>query len=86
MVRKILRPGKKKNGLIRDSTLRRQKREAVADAAFELFLKEGFHRTTTRDIARRAGVSPGAVFTYFKDKEEIQGGVGDRFALLPAQG
>ena len=71
MVRKILRPGKKTSGLIRDPTLRRQKREAVADAAFELFLKEGFHRTTTRDIARRAGVSAGAVFTYFKDKEEI---------------
>ena len=32
----------------------------MADAAFELFLKEGFHRTTTRDIARQARVSAGA--------------------------
>src|SRR5262249_40658454 len=71
MARKILRPAKKPNFLIRDRDLLQQKREAVAEAAFELFLKEGFHRTTTRDIARRAGVSAGAPFTYFKDKEEI---------------
>jgi TetR/AcrR family transcriptional regulator, cholesterol catabolism regulator len=71
MARKILRPAKKPSFLIRDRDLLQQKREAVAEAAFALFLKEGFHRTTTRDIARRAGVSAGAPFTYFKDKEEI---------------
>jgi AcrR family transcriptional regulator len=71
MARKILRPAKKPSFLIRDRDLLQQKREAVAEAAFELFLREGFHRTTTRDIARRAGVSAGAPFTYFKDKEEI---------------
>lgn len=71
MARKILRPAKKPSFLIRDRDRLQQKREAVAEAAFELFLKEGFHRTTTRDIARQAGVSAGAPFTYFKDKEEI---------------
>lgn len=71
MARRILRPTKKTTTLIRDPDLLRQKREAITDAAFELFLKEGFHRTTTRDIARRAGMSAGAPFTYFKDKEDI---------------
>jgi AcrR family transcriptional regulator len=71
MARKILRSAKKPNLLIRDRDLLQQKREAVAEAAFALFLKEGFHRTTTRDIARRAGVSAGAPFTYFRDKEDI---------------
>jgi AcrR family transcriptional regulator len=71
MARRILRPSKKSNLLVRDADVLQQKREAVADAAFELFLKEGFHRTTTRDIARRAGVSAGAPFTYFRDKEDI---------------
>jgi AcrR family transcriptional regulator len=71
MARKILRPAKKPSFLIRDQDLLQQKREAVAEAAFELFLKEGFHHTTTRDLARRAGVSAGAPFTYFKDKEDI---------------
>ncbi len=71
MTRKILRPVKKKNGLIQNPELRQQKRQAVADAAFDLFIQEGFHRTTTRDIARRAGISNGAIFSYFKDKEEL---------------
>lgn len=71
MTRRILRPAKKTATLIRDPALLQQKREAIADAAFELFLEEGFHRTTTRAIARRAGVSAGAPFTYFKDKEDI---------------
>ena len=53
MTRRILRPAKKTTPLIRDPELLRHKREAIADAAFELFLKDGFHHTTTRDIARR---------------------------------
>jgi AcrR family transcriptional regulator len=36
-----------------------------------VFLKEGFHGATTREIARRAGISQGSIFTYFKDKEDI---------------
>ena len=71
MARKILRPTKKQPFLIRNEGLLQQKREAVVEAAFALFLKEGFHRTTTRAIARQAGISAGAPFTYFKDKEEI---------------
>jgi TetR/AcrR family transcriptional regulator, cholesterol catabolism regulator len=71
MARKILRPAKKQPLLIRNEALLQQKREAVMEAAFALFLQQGFHSTTTRDIARRAGVSAGAPFTYFKDKEEI---------------
>ena len=71
MARKILRPAKRRSLLIRNEALLQQKREAVVEAAFELFLKQGFHSTTTRDIARQAGISAGAPFTYFKDKEEI---------------
>ncbi len=72
MARKILRPSvRRKNGLIQNSTLREQKRQAVANAAFDLFLRDGFHKTTTRDIARQAGMSNGALFSYFKDKEEL---------------
>ncbi len=70
-MRRILRPSRKGNHLIRDTEVLQQRRDKVANAAFDLFLKEGFHGTTTRDIARRAGVSAGAVFTYFKDKEDI---------------
>ena len=71
MTRKILRSTKKTNGLIQNPELRQQRRQAVADAAFDLFIQEGFHRATTRDIACRAGISNGAVFSYFKDKEDL---------------
>ncbi len=42
MTGKILRSAKKPHFLIRDRDLLQQKREAVAEAAFALFLQEGF--------------------------------------------
>ncbi len=71
MARKILRPGKKACALIRDPELLQLKQEEIAQVALDLFLKDGFHGTTTRSIARRAGVSVGGIFTYFKNKEQI---------------
>lgn len=71
MGRRLLREKKKPSILIRDSALRQQRREQVALAALELFIRDGFHATGVRDIARDAGVSPGAVLTYFQDKEAI---------------
>jgi AcrR family transcriptional regulator len=43
----------------------------VIDAARELFEENGFHETTVRMIAERAGLSPGGVFTTFEDKVAI---------------
>jgi len=71
MGRRLLREKKKPSILIRDPELRNYRREQVAAAAFDLFIRDGFHTTGIREIARQAGVSPGAVLTYFRDKEEI---------------
>lgn len=71
MGHRILRSARKPSNLIRDSELRSQRREEVAAAALGLFIEEGFHSTGVRQIAQTAGVSPGAVLTYFRDKEEI---------------
>jgi AcrR family transcriptional regulator len=71
MGRRLLREKKKPSILIRDSALRQQRREQVAGAALTLFIRDGFHATGVRDIARDAGVSPGSVLTYFQDKEAI---------------
>ena len=68
---RILRSGKKNSALIRDSGLLQMKQEEIAKVALDLFLRDGFHGTTTREIARRAGVSAGGIFTYFKNKEHI---------------
>lgn len=41
--------------------------EAAADA----FADKGFHGTTTRDIASRAGLSPAGVYVHFASKEDL---------------
>jgi len=40
-------------------------------AAVEAFAERGYHATTTRDIASRAGMSPAALYIHFKTKEEL---------------
>ena len=46
-------------------------RQRVLDAARELFDTQGYEGTTIREIARRAGVAVGSVFTTFASKGEI---------------
>lgn len=40
-------------------------------AAADAFASKGFHATTTRDIASRAGLSPAGVYVHFPSKEEL---------------
>ncbi|HEY0448372.1 TetR/AcrR family transcriptional regulator [Actinophytocola sp.] len=46
-------------------------REALRDAAVELFAERGYDRTTVRDIATRAGVNQALLFRYFGSKEAL---------------
>lgn len=39
--------------------------------AVEAFAERGFHATTTRDIASRAGMSPAALYIHYRTKEEL---------------
>ena len=43
----------------------------IKDAARELFVSNGFDETTTREIAIRAGVGIGTVFTYADNKRDL---------------
>jgi AcrR family transcriptional regulator len=43
----------------------------IEAAALELFTTQGFHGTNIRDIADRAGVSQGAIYTYYSSKEAL---------------
>ena len=47
------------------------RRENIIDAAERCFARSGFHRTTMQDICKVAGVSPGALYVYFKSKEDL---------------
>jgi AcrR family transcriptional regulator len=46
-------------------------REKVLDAARAMFIERGYERATIRDIAAAAGMSTGAVFASFSDKNEL---------------
>jgi len=47
----------------------------VLDAALELFIANGFAATRVEDVARRAGLSKGAVYLYFPSKEALLEGL-----------
>jgi TetR/AcrR family transcriptional regulator, transcriptional repressor of aconitase len=47
------------------------RRQHILRAAAICFDREGFHRTTIADVRREAGVSTGAIYTYFPNKEAI---------------
>ncbi|HTN97408.1 MAG TPA: TetR/AcrR family transcriptional regulator [Nordella sp.] len=47
------------------------KRRQILDAAAVCFARSGFHKTSTAEICAAAGMSPGNLFHYFKNKNAI---------------
>ena len=47
------------------------RRRQILDAALVCFSRRGFHQTSMQAIFEESGLSPGAVYRYFKSKEEI---------------
>jgi TetR/AcrR family transcriptional regulator, repressor of fatR-cypB operon len=47
------------------------KREAILEAALELFVERGFFGTAVPEIAERAGVGAGTIYRYFESKEAL---------------
>jgi len=46
-------------------------RERILDAALTCFAREGFHAATMQDIVAESGLSPGAIYGYFKGKTDV---------------
>ncbi|MDA3885251.1 MAG: TetR/AcrR family transcriptional regulator [Candidatus Delongbacteria bacterium] len=46
-------------------------KEKIILSAMELFARNGFIPTTVDSIAKKAGLSKGSIYNYFKSKEEI---------------
>jgi AcrR family transcriptional regulator len=47
------------------------RRAEIIAAAAELFNERGFAGASNREIARAAGISPGLIYWYFRDKDEL---------------
>ena len=50
---------------------RSQTRRAILDAAREGFVKHGYEGVSMRQIATELNCSPGTIYLYFHDKEEL---------------
>jgi AcrR family transcriptional regulator len=48
-----------------------EQRAHILMAARMVFARKGFHRTSIKDIMNEAGVSNGAIFAYFKNKDQM---------------
>lgn len=47
------------------------KREAIMNAALDLFVERGFHGVAVPEIAEKAGVGAGTIYRYFESKEAL---------------
>ena len=56
---------------IKDERLIKKRRDQMINGAVKLFIEKGFHRTTTREIARAAGFSIGTLYEYIREKEDV---------------
>ena len=43
----------------------------IIEAAAKVFAQKGYHQTTMDDVAKELGVSKGALYSYFKSKEDL---------------
>ncbi len=56
---------------VKNPDLVTQRRSQIIEAAVPLFVANGFHKTTTRQIARAVGFSVGSMYEYVNSKEDI---------------
>jgi AcrR family transcriptional regulator len=68
MTNKVLKARKDRLALVSDA-----KKAHILAAAKEVFEEHGLEGANVREIAKRAGYTPGAIYSYFTAKEEIYG-------------
>lgn len=54
-----------------DPQLVESRRLQIVQAAVELFVEKGFHKTTTREIAKASGIGIGTLYEYLQSKEDV---------------
>lgn len=57
--------------MARTPAIIRDRREQIIEAALRVFAHKGFNGATNKDIAKEAGITPGLIYHYFANKEEL---------------
>jgi AcrR family transcriptional regulator len=68
----------------RTAGVRRQARgrariESILDAAEQLVAEVGYDEMSTNEVARRAGISPGSLYQFFRNKADLLAALLDRY-------
>ena len=62
------------------------KRRQIIEGARAVFLAQGFDAASMNDIARKAGVSKGTLYVYFKSKDELFEAIAEEQCHMQAEG
>jgi TetR/AcrR family transcriptional regulator, cholesterol catabolism regulator len=65
------RDSKRIPSVVKNRKLVEKRRQQIIRGACDLFVRKGFHRTTTREIARECGLSIGTMYEYIQSKEDV---------------
>jgi len=56
---------------IKDQELVKQRRRQIVDCAVKLFIKQGYHKTSTRQLTKAIGISTGTLYEYISTKVDV---------------
>lgn len=56
---------------VKNQELVQERRRQIVDAAVPLFIEHGYHKTTTRLLAKATGLSIGTMYDYISTKEDV---------------
>ncbi|OGN90027.1 MAG: hypothetical protein A2Z74_01155 [Chloroflexi bacterium RBG_13_46_9] len=70
-LKKRTRPILKVRTLSKNKKLVRQQRGHIVETAFQVFAERGYEKTTVREIAAKAGMTPGNIYRYVGSKDDI---------------
>jgi TetR/AcrR family transcriptional regulator, cholesterol catabolism regulator len=56
---------------IKNKKLVEERRRHIVDVAVKLFIKHGYHKTTTRILAKETGLSIGSLYEYVSTKDDV---------------
>jgi len=69
---------------LRDHAVR-QNQAAIEEVALRLFIRQGYHGTSIRDVAREAGISIGNIYNYYPTKEALYVSLVKRYRVRMAE-